>query len=63
MFLVLFMPYGLSRKRNKEILKKEKSKVVLLFSLVILAISRMAFVKEGGAGKAGKKIEKAFNAA
>jgi hypothetical protein len=41
---------------------KWKSKVVLLFSLVIFAFSTVACEKEGGAEKAGKQIDKAFKA-
>jgi hypothetical protein len=40
---------------------KWKSKVVLLFSLVIFAFSTVACQKEGDAEKAGKQIDKALN--
>ena len=42
---------------------KWKSKAVLLFSLVIFALSMVACGNEGGAEKAGKKIDKAFQTA
>lgn len=42
---------------------KLKSKIVLLFSIVVLALSTMACEKEGGAEKAGKEIDKAYNSA
>ena len=39
---------------------KWKSKAVLLFSLVIFALSTVACENVGGAEKAGKEIDKAF---
>lgn len=42
---------------------KLKSKAVLVFSLVFFALSMAACGNEGGAEKAGKKIDNAFNTA
>jgi hypothetical protein len=38
-----------------------KTKLIILFSLAVLAFSTTAFKKEGDAEKAGKKIDKALN--
>jgi len=40
-----------------------KSKAVLLFALVALALPTVACKKEGSAEKAGKEIDKAFHTA
>lgn len=42
---------------------KFKSKAALFCTLLILVISTVACEKEGGAQKAGKEIDKAFNTA
>lgn len=42
---------------------KLQSKAILLLSLLFLALSTVACEKEGDAEKAGKEIDKAFNAA
>lgn len=42
---------------------KFKAKTVLLFSVLILALSSVACEKEGGAEKAGKEIDKALDTA
>jgi hypothetical protein len=40
-----------------------KSKALLLFSLLVLALATVACEKEGGAEKAGKQIDKALDTA
>lgn len=40
-----------------------KSKIILVLSLIILAVTTVACEKEGGAEKAGKKIDETFDAA
>jgi hypothetical protein len=42
---------------------KLKSKAVLFFSLAMLAFATVACEKEGDAEKAGKEIDKTFDAA
>ena len=42
---------------------KWKSKAVLLFSLVMVALSTVACEKKGDAEKAGEEIDKAFETA
>jgi hypothetical protein len=42
---------------------KWQTKVVLLFSVAIIALSTVACEKEGDAEKAGKEIDKAFSTA